>query len=195
MTAYRALDCFSKSQLARGAVLASLGVAALAWPDSVLWAAMAVAGALVLLTGALDVLVGVATRRLFRGWPLLAGHGVACAAFGLLTMMIPRVSLGVAMPLITTWVIAYGVMTGVLSLALWPMRRTRQALLGVTFVLVPVGLLAMRLRDMPLFVSLYLGAGFAAFLGVLHLAGGLWLRRLAMPRFAPTVQSTWLRPA
>jgi hypothetical protein len=105
------------------------------------------------------------------------------------------VSPAVAMPLIATWLIAYGLMTGALSLALWPMRRTRHALLGVTVVLIPVGLLALSLRDMPLFVPLYLGAGFAAFLGVLHLAGGLWLRRLAMPRFAPTVQSTWIRPA
>jgi hypothetical protein len=61
----------------------------------------------------------------------------------------------------------------------------------VSVILLPVGLVAMTLREMPELVPLYLGACFAVFLGALHLVGGLWLRRTVMPQFAPTVQAGW----
>ena len=195
MTAYRALDLFSRSQLVRGGVLVALGIAALQWPDAALPASMAAAALLVVSSGAYDVYVGAASRREFRGWLLLAGHGAACIAFGILTGVLTRVPQDFAMLLVALWVALYGSMTAALSLALWPMRRTRWTLLAVTVVLVPVGLVAMTLGDMPQLVPLYLGAGFAVFLGAVHLAGGLWLRRIAMPQFAPTLQAGWAPPA
>lgn len=195
MSAYRALDLFSKSQLARGAVLALLGIAAINWPEVALPASMAAAGAFVALSGLFDIYVGGATRAEFRGWPVLAGHGAACVVFGVLTISLPHLPLGTAMALVALWLVLYGMMTAALALALWPMPRTRWALLGVTVVAVPAGLVATTLGDMPEFVPLYLGACFAAFLGVMHLAAGMWLRRVALPRFAPTTQSRWAPPA
>jgi uncharacterized membrane protein HdeD (DUF308 family) len=195
MTAFRTLDRFSRSQLARGAVLASLGVAAINWPEVALPASMTAAGVFVALSGMFDIYVGRAARDVFRGWPVLAGHGAACVVFGVLTILLPHLPLGAAMALVALWLVLYGVMTAALALALWPMPRTRWTLLGVTVVVVPAGLLATTLADMPIFVPLYLGACFAAFLGVVHLAGGVWLRRVAMPGFAPTTQSRWAPPA
>ena len=194
MTPYRAVDLFSRSQLVRGFVLAQLGIAAINWPEVALPTSMAVAGVLVALSGAYDVYVGAASRDTFRAWPVFVGHGAACAAFGLLTVALPRISQGVAMFLVAIWLIAYGLMTTALAMALWPMPRTRWTLLGVTMVFVPLGLLATTLGDMPEFVPLYLGAFFAVFLGVLHLTGGLWLRRMALPYFAPTAQAGWAPP-
>lgn len=194
MTSHRAVDLFSRSQLGRGFVLAQLGIAAINWPEVALPTSMAVAGALVLLSGAYDVYVGAAARDTFRAWPVFVGHGAACAAFGLLTIGLPRISQGVAMLLVAIWLIGYGLMTAALAMALWPMPRTRWTLLGVTILFVPLGLFATTLGDMPQFVPLYLGAFFAVFLGVLHLVGGLWLRRVAMPYFAPTAQAGWAPP-
>jgi uncharacterized membrane protein HdeD (DUF308 family) len=194
MTPYRAVDLFSRSQLLRGFILAQLGIAAINWPEVALPTSMAVAGVLVALSGAYDVYVGTAARGAFRAWPVFVGHGAACAAFGLLTIALPRMSQGIAMFLVAFWLIAYGLMTTALAMALWPMPRTRWTLLGVTMVFVPLGLFAITLGDMPEFVPLYLGAFFAVFLGALHLLGGLWLRRMAMPYFAPTTQAAWAPP-
>ncbi|HET7190239.1 MAG TPA: DUF308 domain-containing protein [Gemmatimonadaceae bacterium] len=194
MTPYRAVDLFSRSQLVRGLVLAQLGIAAINWPEVALPTSMAVAGALVALSGAYDVYVGAAARRSFRAWPVFVGHGAACVGFGLLTFALPRMAQSVAMFVVAIWLIAYGMMTTALAMALWPMPRTRWTLLGVTIVFVPLGLFATTLGDMPEFVPLYLGAFFAVFLGVLHLTAGLWLRRIALPYFAPTTQAAWAPP-
>jgi uncharacterized membrane protein HdeD (DUF308 family) len=190
-TPYRTLDHFSWSQLARGFVLVQFGVAAINWPETVLPVSMALAGLLVALSGAYDVTLGIRGRRALRAWPLLAGHGAACVAFGALTVGMLHVPLSTAMTLVALWLVLYGATTGALALALWPMRRTRWALLVVTATVIPLGLGAPLLVDLPEFVPLYLGAFFSVFLGVLHLAGGLWLRRVALPQFAPTVQAEW----
>lgn len=195
MTPYRAVDLFSRSQLVRGLVLAQLGIAAINWPEVALPTSMAAAGALVALSGAYDVYVGSASRDTFRAWPVFVGHGAACVAFGLLTIALPRMAQDVAMFLVAIWLIGYGLMTTALAMALWPMPRTRWTLLGVTLLFVPLGLFATTLGDMPEFVPLYLGAFFAVFLGALHLTAGLWLRRVAMPYFAPTAQAGWAPPA
>jgi uncharacterized membrane protein HdeD (DUF308 family) len=194
MTAYRALDLFSRSQIVRGAGLALFAAAAISWPDEALPASMVAAGALVALTAAHDVYVGAAGRRHLRAWPVLTGHGAACLAFGLLTIGLPRVPQDAAMRLVATWMILYGMMTAALAFALWPMRRTRWMLLAVTLTVVPLGLLASRLVGLPEFVPLYLGAFFAALLGALHLTAGLWLRRIGLPYFAPTTQAGWAPP-
>lgn len=194
MTPYRAVDLFSRSQLVRGVVLVQLGIAAINWPEVALPTSMAAAGALVALSGAYDVYVGATARDTFRAWPVFVGHGAASVAFALLTVALPRISLGVAMLLVAIWLIGYGLMTAALAMALWPMPRTRWTLLGVTLVFVPLGLFATTLADMPEFVPLYLGAFFAVFLGALHLIGALWLRRVALPYFAPTIQSRWAPP-
>lgn len=195
MTPYRAVDLFSRSQLVRGFVLAQLGIAAINWPEVALPTSMAAAGALVTLSGAYDAYVGAAARQICRAWPVFAGHGAASIAFGLLTVALPRLSQDVAMMLVAIWLILYGLMTAALAMAFWPMPRTRWTLLGVTSVFVPLGLFANTLAGMPEFVPLYLGAFFAVFLGALHLIGGLWLRRIALPYFEPTAQSRWAPPA
>ena len=194
MTAHRALDLFSRSQLARGAGLLLLAFAAIEWPELALSAAMLSAGVLVALTAALDIGIGVACRHHLRAWPVLVGHGVACLAFGLLTGGLLRLPQDAAMRLVAAWMICYGLMTAALAMALWPMARTRWTLLGVTLTVVPLGAVATALGGLPAFVPLYLGAFFAALLGVLHLAAGFWLRRIGMPYVAPTTQAGWAPP-
>jgi uncharacterized membrane protein HdeD (DUF308 family) len=191
MTPYRAVDLFSRSQLGRGGLLALLGIVAISFPEVALSAAMVSAGVLVVLSGAYDVSVGVASRRGFRAWPVFAAHGLACIAYGLLSIALPYVPQRTAMELVSAWLILYGLMAAALALALWPARRTRRTLLGVTMLFVPLGFVAITLVGAPAFVPSYLGAFFALFLGLLHVAAGLWLRRVAMPHFAPTAQAGW----
>ncbi len=194
-SSWQAVDRFSRSLLVRGGALVVPGLAAILWPEATLPTAMMTAGALVILSGLYDVRVAAGARRAFRGWPLLAGHGAASVAFGLLTIGLARAPQHLAMTLVAAWMLAYGAMTGALALALWPMRRTRWTLLAATAIVIPAGLLATTLGDVPRFVPMYLGAFVAVFLGTLHLAGGLWLRRVAMPRLAPTLQSAWASPS
>ncbi len=191
LSPYRALDQYSRSQLARGLVLLLFGIVAISWPETAMSVSMIVAGALVALSGVYDVLVGTRARRSLRAWPALVGHGVASVAFGALTVGLPYAPPAAAMTLVAFWLVLYGSMTGALALALWPMRRTRWTLVGVTVAVIPLGMSVTLLADVPRFVPLYLGAFFAVFLGALHLAGGLWLRRVALPHFAPTSQAAW----
>ena len=191
LSPYRALDQFSWSQLVRGFVLVQFGIAAINWPEAALSTSMTVAGALVALTGLYDVVLGVGARRSLRAWPVLVGHGAACVAFGALTMGLPHLSISTAMSLVALWLVLYGALAGALALGMWPLRRTRWTLLAVAAMIIPLGVASTLLADMPEFVPLYLGAFFAVFLGTLHLAGGFWLRRVALPQFEPTVQAGW----
>ena len=191
-TTNRLLGRLAWSQVARGAALTLLGAGAVAWPELALPRSMRAAGVLVALSGLADVIVGVRLRPTFRAWPLLAGHGVACIAFGLLTLALPRVSLALGMQLAALWLLLYGVIAGLLALALWPLPRTRATLAGVAVAFIAMAALARWLVQMPEFVAIYLGACFAVLLGLLHVIAGLWVWRVVMPEFAPTIQTGWV---
>jgi Uncharacterized conserved protein len=195
MTAYRALERLSRSQLSRGIGLALLGSVAINWPERALPVAMTAAGVGLVLSGGYDLGIAFAARHVLRVWVVLGIHGLASLTFGLLTIGLPYVEQRAALPMVAAWMALYGLMMTTLAFALWPMRRTRWALLGSTLLVISTGVVATRMHDLPTFVPLYLGAFFAVLLGAMHVSAGLWLRRIGMPAFAPTLQSTWAPPA
>jgi len=86
-------------------------------------------------------------------------------------------------------------LTGALALAVWPMPRTRNALLGWTLLNVVLAVAAVTMPSATIFTLLYVGAGYALAFGALQVASGMWIRRVALPRVGATVQSAWSMPA
>ena len=120
-----------------------------------------------------------------------AAHGAACVGFGVLTFAFLHLSLDVTLFLVSVWLVLYAALTLGLALGLWPMRRTRLTLLGCTVVNLSISVLALTMRETTIMTLLYAGAGYAVAFGLLQIVGGLWLRRVALPYFAPLIQSTW----
>ena len=191
-TTHRLLAGVAWSHLMRGATLTVLAALAITWPESSLRASMRLAGAVVSLSGLVDVGLSLRLRPTFRAWPLLVGNGLACVAFGILTAEMGGVSPAVSMPLAALWLLLYGIVAGLLSLALWPLARTRFALASVAAGCIATAVVARWMVELPQVVSIYLGAFFAVLLGVLHIAAGVWIRRMVMPEFAPTTQADWM---
>ena len=180
------------THVVRGTALMLLGAASVIWPEAALPVSMRAAGVVVALTGLADVALGVRLRSTFRGWPLLAGNGLACVAFGILTIALGRVPAEWGLGLTALWLLLYGLVAGLLAVALWPLSRTRSILAGVAVAFIATAAVARSLVGMPPFVTIYLGALFAVLLGTLHVAAGLWIRRVVVPEFSSTTQSAWM---
>jgi uncharacterized membrane protein HdeD (DUF308 family) len=182
---------FSTSLVARGVLLVFLGMTAISWPDELLVGAMFTGAACLVLFGAFEIYLALRTRHVTRGWLIPLASGAACVAFAVLTLVFPGLSLEITLMLVAAWLILYAGLTTALALALWPMPRTRRTLLAWTALNIVLAVLAVVLPNTTIFTLLYVGAGYAVALGALHMASGLWLHRVVVPRAAPTVQSTW----
>ncbi len=77
-----------------------------------------------------------------------------------------------------------------LALALWPMARTRVALLTWGAIDLLLSLMAASSRT-DIFTLLYAGAAYAVAFGAFQLSAGLWIWRTAAPEVAPTGPSRW----
>jgi uncharacterized membrane protein HdeD (DUF308 family) len=135
--------------------------------------------------------IGVRARP-FPEWRLLLVHGVALVGFALLTFACFQVPFRTGMLLIALWLTLYCMLTGGLALALWPMRRTRWALLAWTGVNLIVAAVAVAYAGATVFALLLFGAVYATMFGAFQIASGVWVRRIVLPHVAPTTQSGWL---
>ncbi len=192
----REVSHFSTSLIARGALMVFLGVAAIGWPDDVLVFAMLIAAALLAMLGAYEMFVALKTRRDSPGWMVPMANGAACIAFAILTLVFPGLTLELTLILVAVWLGFYALLTGGLALALWPMPRTRNTLLAWTALNIVLAVLAVTVPRATIFTLLYVGAGYAVAFGALQVASGVWIRRIALPRAEPTIQTTWapIRP-
>lgn len=195
ITLSRETSRFATSLIVRGTLLAFLGIAAIGWPDDVLVIAMLVAAALLGVLGAYEMLLAVRTRSATPGWMVPMASGSACVSFAILTLVLPGLALDVTLLLVAVWLLLYASLTGALALAVWPMPRTRNALLGWTLLNVVLAVAAVTMPSATIFTLLYVGAGYALAFGALQVASGMWIRRVALPRVGATVQSAWSMPA
>jgi uncharacterized membrane protein HdeD (DUF308 family) len=195
ITLSRETSRFATSLIVRGTLLAFLGIAAIGWPDDALVVAMVVAAVLLGVLGAYEMLIAVRTRATTPGWMVPMASGAACVSFAILTLVFPGLALGVTLLLVAVWLVLYASLTGALALAVWPMPRTRNALLGWTLLNVALAVAAVSMPRATIFTLLYVGAGYALAFGALQVASGVWIRRVALPRVGATVQSTWPTPA
>ncbi|MEO8622419.1 MAG: DUF308 domain-containing protein [bacterium] len=192
ITVSREASRFASSLVTRGGLMIVLGLAAFSWPNVAVASAMFAAAGLLTLSGAYEMFLALRTRRASRGWPLPLANGAACIGFAVLTVVLPRVSLDVTLRLVALWLVFYATLTCALALALWPMPRTRLTLIGWTTLNVTLAVLALTWPRTSIFAVLYAGAGYAVTFGALHVASGVWIRRVAVPYVEPTTQSQWL---
>jgi uncharacterized membrane protein HdeD (DUF308 family) len=183
---------FSTSLLACGSLMCPLGIAAIGWPDTALITAMLTAAALLALFGGYEMFIALRTRSATPGWMIPMANGAACIAFAILTLALPGLSLNVMLLLVAIWLTLYATLSAILALLLWPMTRTRYALIGWTAMNLLIALLAVTVPSANSFTLLYAGAGYAVVFGAMQVASGVWVRRIAVPHVMPTVQSGWL---
>ncbi len=172
---------FSASLLTSGALLVSPGAVAIAWPAGALVAAMLTAGALLAVFGAYDVGMAIHTRHETRAWRVPLAHGLACIAFACLTFVFPNISLRVTMLLLATWLVTSATLTVMLAVTVWPLSRTRFALLGWSGVQLLLAILAIVVPNLTITFLLYAGAAYAVAFGATQIGAGLWLRRFTIP--------------
>lgn len=182
---------FSTALIARGVLLVFLGMTAISWPEELLVGAMFTGAACLAMFGAFEIYLALRARGTARGWLIPLASGAACVAFAVLTLVFPGLSLRFTLQLVAAWLVLYAGLTGALALALWPMPRTRRTLLFWTALNLLLAVLAVAAPNTTIFTILYVGAGYAVAMGALHMASGLWLKRVVVPRVAPTIQSTW----
>ena len=186
---------FAASLIVRGTLLVFLAVAAIGWPDNALVIAMLVAAAVLGVLGAYEMVLAVRTRSATPGWMVPMASGAACVSFAILTLVFPGMTLGLTLLLVAVWLVLYAALTGALALAVWPMPRTRNALLGWTLLNLVLAVAAVTMPSATIFTLLYVGAGYALAFGALQVASGVWIRRVALPHVGATEQSTWAAPA
>src|SRR4051812_4470236 len=158
ITLSRETSRFATSLIVRGTLLAFLGIAAIGWPDDALVIAMVVAAVMLAVLGAYEMLLAVRTRAVTPGWMVPMASGAACVSFAILTLVFPGVALGVTLLLVAVWLVLYASLTGALALAVWPMPRTRNALLGWTLLNLVLAVAAVSMPSATIFTLLYVGA-------------------------------------
>ena len=190
-TAFHDLTRFASTLTVKGCLMAALGGAALLRQDDMLLNAMMVTALLLAISGLYEMMLAVHSRSAVRGWFIALADGAASIGLALLTVTLTAIPFRQTMLLTSVWLLAYAVMTGALALALWPMPRTRLALLAWCAVDVLLAGMAISSARWTLYTLLYVGAGYAIAFGVFQLLAGVWLRRTAAPQFAPTMQASW----
>lgn len=190
-TAMQEVSRFSSLLFARGGLLLAGGSVALLWPEGALLHAMWGAALLVAITGVYEMGLALQSRRQVRAWPVAMAHGAASIGFAVITVTVAQLPLRVTMVLAALWLTGYAMLATVLAFGMWPMRRTRDTLLAVAGSNSVLAGLAVINTRATLLTLLYAGAAYAIALGVFQLAAGAWTRFMAMPYFAPTVQSGW----
>ena len=162
----------------RGLLALALALVAVRWPSDTLVFALVAAGAVFLVMGFFDAFVALRLRATFRLWWVALAHGLVCVLFGAVTLAVPALALRVAVTLASIWLLAYAALAIVAALTL---RRARgpwvaPAVWGIANAVLAVVLFVYPIPTVTL--VLYAGAGYAAALGVVHLAAASALRRL-----------------
>lgn len=181
---------FAMIMLGRGSLASVAGILALAHAEAFLLIAMLLTGVVLSASGAYEIALAVRHHRENRGWPLALGDGAACVGMGLLTLTISVVPLDTTLVLSALWLGACGTTALLLAFAVWPMRRTRLAMIAWAIVQLALSWVAFA-RETGLVALLYVGAGYAIAFGVFQVASSLWMLRVAAPRFEPTIQEGW----
>lgn len=176
----------------RGWIAFGCGAAALAWPDALLLRAMLLTGIVLAASGAYEMAFALRNRHENRGWPLVLTDGGACFGMAVLAATLTAIPFHATMLVASLWLFACGILALLLALAIWPMRRTRVAMLSWALVQIALAGVGAFDRKADLFTLLYVGAGYTLGFGIFQVAAARWMQRVALPQFEPTRQHEWL---
>lgn len=176
----------------RGAVALACGVAALAWPDPVLLRVMLFTAFVLAASGVYEMGFAWSNRHRNRGWPLALADGAACFGMAVIALTLTAIPFHATMLLAAAWLSACGILALLLALAIWPMRRSRLAMLAWSSAQLALAIVALFDPNADLVTLLYVGAAYTICFGLFQLVAARWMRRMAMPQFEPTQQNRWL---
>jgi len=176
----------------RGVIALACGVAALAWPDAALLRAMLLTAIVLAASGVYELGFAWHNRHRHRGWPLALADGAACLGMAAISGTLTAVPFHLTMLLAAGWLLACGVLAALLALAIWPMRRSRLAMLAWAAAQLALAAVAMFDQSADLIVLLYVGATYTVAFGVFQVVAAQWMRCVALPQYEPTQQRRWL---
>ena len=176
----------------RGVIALACGAAALAWPDGMLLRAMLLTALVLAASGVYEMGFAYRNRHRNRGWPLALADGAACFGMAAISVTLTAVPFHMTMLLAAGWLLACGLLAMLLALAVWPMRRSRLALLAWAGAQIALAAVAMFDQSADLVALLYVGATYTVAFGVFQVVAAQWMRRVALPQYEPTQQHRWL---
>lgn len=176
----------------RGAIALACGVAALAWPDGLLLRAMLATAVLLAASGAYEMGFALRNRHRHRGWPLALADGAACFGMAVISVTVTAIPFHATMLLAAGWLLACGVLALLLALAIWPMRRSRLAMLAWSGAQLALAAVALVDASADIVTLLYVGAAYTIGFGIFQIVAAQWMRRVALPQYEPTQQHRWL---
>ena len=173
----REVQAVADSLIVSGTIFLVAGSIAVVWPEPTLIPALIGVGLTSAAAGVYQLSCGFSVRRTERGWFLIVMHGVLLILFGLLTEGVTALSFMPAMVIVAGWMFFYAVHSWAVALFVAKRRLTRHAatLWGGVHVL---GALLLAVFSVGTMLGvLFLGAIYAAALGVWMTVGGYWIRR------------------
>jgi uncharacterized membrane protein HdeD (DUF308 family) len=171
------LSRLSRTLIVRGALMLSLGVLAVTWPEELLVFVLLLVGTIAVLLGLYEIGIALALRQRAAHWQLALLHGFASIAFGLLTVGVAGVELIVALRAVAIWLCAYAALAIGTARLLWRNPLPRLGLLIWAVLSVAFAIVTVAYSDATIFALLFVGACYAALFGVWQLLVGLWLHR------------------
>lgn len=183
---------FATVMQGRGALALAAGVAALAWPEGLLLRAMLLTAVVLAASGMYEMGFACRNRHRNRGWPLALADGAACLGMAVISVTVTAIPFHATMLLAACWLLACGLLALALALAIWPMRRSRWAMVAWSAVQLALGAVALLDENADIVTLLYVGAAYTIGFGLFQVVAAQWMRRVALPQYEPTQQHRWL---
>lgn len=160
----------------RGCLIAASGAIAVRWPADGLLLGMLVVGGLAALFGIIDIVVSLSHVRTITKWWALLLHGALSVVFGAISLGALGLSRESMAVLFAAWLGLLGVIAFVVAMVAHGRRNF--TIFGLTIFCASMVSIAIVLADRRIseFALLYVGAGYAALLGLSEMGLGRWLR-------------------
>ena len=168
----------------RGCLIAASGAIAVRWPAEGLLLGMFVVGGLAALFGIVDIVVSLSHVRTITRWWALLLHGALSVVFGAISVFALGLSRESMAVVFAAWLGLLGAIAFVAAMVAHGRRSF--AIMGFGIFSASLMSIAIVLADRRIseFALLYVGAAYAALLGLSEMGLGRWLRHGPIVRLA-----------
>jgi len=168
----------------RGCLIAASGAIAVRWPAEGLLLGMFVVGGLAALFGIVDIVVSLSHVRTITRWWALLLHGALSVVFGAISVFALGLSKESMAVIFAAWLGLLGAIAFVAAMVAHGRRSF--AIMGFGIFSASLMSIAIVLADRRIseFALLYVGAAYAAVLGLSEMGLGRWLRHETIVRLA-----------
>lgn len=163
----------------RGFSVLALGAIAIRWPQSFLWIAIGLAGAIVTLLGIVEITLAARSPADRAVTSLLRYVAMVSIAFGLVSFAAILATPAIAVAALSTWLLAQATVSVMVGAGVKRPADRRALLTWAGINLVAAVMVAVLSTD-TFYGLLYAGAGYTALYGVVQIVAGLRLRAEAL---------------